>query len=119
MVEDDFIFGAVSNSTSVAGILTLSDKIVDMTDGQLELLLIRPPKDVRSLTECISALQKKTYDCAMITFVSTPSVKITAPENMNWTLDGELQEGSAEIQVECLQHAIRIVCPEVTEEKKK
>ena len=119
VVEDDFIFGAVSNSTSVAGILTLSDKIVDMTDGQLELLLIRPPKDVRSLTECISALQKKTYDCAMITFVSTPSVKITAPENMNWTLDGELQEGSAEIQVECLQHAIRIVCPEVTEEKKK
>ena len=118
VVEDDFIFGAVSNSTSVAGILTLSEKIVDMTDGQLELLLIRPPKDVRDLTDCLAALQKKTYDCPMITFLSTPSVKITAPKDMDWTLDGELQPGSEEIQVECLRHAIGIVCPEPTEEKK-
>ena len=114
VVEDDFIFGAVSNSTSVAGILTLSDKYVDMADGQLELLLIRPPKDLLELTSCITALQKKHYDHRMITFLSTKGVKITAPEDMDWTLDGELQKGAGEIQVECLHHAIGILCPEET-----
>ena len=114
VVEDDFIFGAVSNSTSVAGILTLSDQYVDMSDGQLELLLIRPPKDVAELANCIDALLKKHYNNRMITFVSTDRVKIIAPEDMDWTLDGEQQTGSSEIQVECLSGAISIICPEET-----
>ena len=103
VLEDEFIFGAVSNSTSVAGILTLSDKLVDMTDGKLELLLVRPPKDVVELTDCIAALQKKTYNCRMLTFVSTESVRITAPKELDWTLDGELQPGAEQISVECLR----------------
>lgn len=112
VVEDDFIFGAVSNSTSVAGILTLSEKLVDMSDGKVELLLIRSPKDLIELTDCIGALQKKTYDCRMITFLSTESVRITAPETLTWTLDGEMQQGAKEIQVDCCRHAIGIICPE-------
>jgi len=111
VLEDEFIFGAVSNSTSVAGILTLSDKLVDMTDGKLELLLVRPPKDVVELTDCIAALQKKTYNCRMLTFVSTESVRITAPKELDWTLDGELQPGAEQISVECLKQAVNIVCP--------
>ena len=111
VVEDDFIFGAVSNSTSVAGILTLSEKMVDMTDGKLELLLVRPPKDIVELTDCIAALQKKTYNCRMLTFISTESVRITAPEDMDWTLDGEMQPGTGEIRVECLRQAVNIICP--------
>ena len=35
VIEDDFIFGAISNSTSVGGILTLDPKQVDMRDGNL------------------------------------------------------------------------------------
>ena len=111
VLEDEFIFGAVSNSTSVAGILTLSDKLVDMTDGKLELLLVRPPKDVVELTDCIAALQKKTYNCRMLTFVSTESVRITAPKELDWTLDGELQPGAEQISVECWKQAVNIVCP--------
>ena len=36
-VEDDFLFGAICNSTSVGGILTLDPKQVDMADGKLEV----------------------------------------------------------------------------------
>ena len=114
VLEDDFIFGAVSNSTSVAGILTLSEKLVDMTDGKVELLLVRPPKDIAELSACITALQKKTYDCRMLTFLSTESVKITAPADMDWTLDGEQHTGTQDIQVECLKQVLQILCPEET-----
>ncbi len=109
VIEDDFIFGAVSNSTSVGGILTLDPKIVDMADGVFELLLVRAPKNMLELGECISALQKQTYNCKMLTFVTTRKLKIYAPENMPWTLDGEKEEGHDEIKVKNLYHAISLM----------
>lgn len=106
--EDKYIFGAISNSTSVGGVLTLAQDRVDMTDGKFELLLIRAPKDLRELGDCVRALQQKTYDCDMITLVNTPQVQVTAPEQMPWTLDGEQEPGHCEVTVTCLEHAIRV-----------
>lgn len=107
-IEDKFIFGAISNSTSVGGILSLSRDLVDMSDGKFELLLIRTPKDLFELGECVKALQQKTYNCAMLTLINTTNVKITAPEQMPWTLDGEQEEGHSQIEVACLEHAIQV-----------
>lgn len=80
-----------------------------MSDGMLELLLIRAPKDLFELSECVRALQQRTYNCAMITFMNTPQVKITAPEDMGWTLDGEKEAGHSQIDVSCLHHAIQVL----------
>lgn len=112
ILEDNYIFGAISNSTSVAGILTLSPDRVDMTDGKLELMLVRAPKDAIELADCLVALQRQTYNCAIMTFLSTESVKVTAPADMDWTIDGEREPGREEIQVDCLQHALQVVCQE-------
>ena len=109
VIEDDFLFGAISNSTSVGGILTLDPKQVDMRDGKFELLLVRAPRDLMEVSECIMALQNKKYNCAMMTFVSASQLKITADPEMNWTLDGERKEGLGEIYVENLHHAIGLI----------
>jgi YegS/Rv2252/BmrU family lipid kinase len=107
--DDDFLFGAVCNSTSVAGILTLDPKQVDMADGKFELILVRAPRDILEISECISALQSKKYNCAMVTFLSTSRLKVTADPQMSWTLDGERSEGASEITITNLQHAIRVM----------
>ncbi len=107
--EDKFIFGAVSNSTSVGGVLTLAPSLVDLSDGKFELLLIRAPKNVGELAECISALQKQTYNCAMLTLASIDRVKITTAEQLDWTLDGECEHGKPELEVQCLHNAVQIV----------
>ena len=78
VVEDDFLFGAISNSTSVGGILTLDPKQVDMADGKLEILLVRAPQDLLELSECILAVQSQKYNCAMITFRSAERIKVYA-----------------------------------------
>ena len=110
VVEDDFLFGAVSNSTSVGGLLTLNPKQVDLGDGLFEILLIRAPRNLTELSECLLALQTQNYsNCAMITFRSTRSVRIFANPNMPWTLDGEREDGHAEILAENIHHAIRLV----------
>jgi YegS/Rv2252/BmrU family lipid kinase len=106
VVEDDFIFGAICNSTSVGGILTLDPKKVDLGDGLLEVLLVRYPKDFSEVTECIQAVQKQTYQCRMVTFFSAGKLSITADPDMPWTLDGEHQSGCAQIEVVNKRHAI-------------
>ena len=109
VVEDDFLFGAISNSTSVGGILTLDPKQVDMADGKLEILLVRAPQDLLELSECIMAVQSQKYNCAMITFRSAEKIKVYADPFMPWTLDGEREEGHVMVEVENVHHAIRLM----------
>lgn len=109
VVEDDFLFGAICNSTSIGGVLTLDPKKVDMADGYMEVLLVRAARNLTEVAECIAAVQAQTYNCAMITFGSARTVKITADPGMNWTLDGEKEDGHKEVTVENLHHAIRIM----------
>ena len=108
-VEDDFIFGAISNSTSMGGILKLDPKRVDMADGMFEVMLVRYPKDLTEVAECIQAVQKQTYNCKMMTFRSAKNIAVIADPGMAWTLDGEAQPGSEEITVNNLHHAFRLV----------
>ena len=110
VVEDDFLFGAISNSTSVGGVLTLDPKFVDMSDGLLEILLVRAPRNLSEITECIQAFQSQNYNnCAMVTFRSARSVRILSNPGMLWTLDGEREEGHFEVTAENVHHAIHLV----------
>lgn len=108
-IEGDFLFGAISNSTSVGGLISLSKEKVDLTDGKVELLLIRMPKDLIELADCIVSIQKKTYDSKLITFLNASEIKVFAPKNLTWTLDGERGPSEQEIDVKCLGKAIQII----------
>lgn len=109
VIEDDYLFGAICNSTSVGGILTLSSEVVDMSDGKFEILLIRAPKNIQELHECVIALHSKKYDCGMITFRSASEIKITANPDMSWTLDGERAEGCETIRVINLHNKMKLL----------
>ena len=109
VVEDDFLFGAICNSTSIGGILTLDPRQVDMGDGLFEILLVRAARNLEEIGECIRAVQSQKYNCEMITFRSARTVKIFANPDMPWTLDGEKEDGHQEVMVENLHHAIRLM----------
>ena len=98
-VEDDFLFGAICNSTSVGGILTLDPEVVDLRDNKLEILLVRAPRNLAELHECILAVQSQKYNCAMLTFRSATHIRIFADPDMPWTLDGEREDGHSEVVV--------------------
>ena len=109
VVEDDFLFGAICNSTSLGGILTLDPKRVDMGDGLLEILLVRAPQNLTEISECIQAVQNQTFNCSMITFCSTRAVRVFASPEMPWTLDGEREDGHEQVMVENCHLAIRLL----------
>lgn len=107
--EDDYVFGAISNSTSLGGVLTLAPDVVDMNDGLFELLLVKYPNSPAELNECIRCLQEKRYDSPMLTFHSTDRLTINCATAVDWTLDGEHECGHAQVEAVNLHDAFRLI----------
>lgn len=110
IVEDDFLFGAVSNSTSVGGVLSLDPKQVDLRDGKFEVLLLRSPRELGELSECIRAVQTAEYNCKMLTFTPASRVTVWADAGMPWTLDGEMEPGHEEVTIENIHCGLKVMC---------
>ena len=109
VLDGAYLFGAVSNSTSVGGVFTLDASQVDLRDGKFEVFLVRMPRDMAELTQCAAALQNHTYDCAAITFRSVSRLRVHQDPALLWTLDGERAEGADVVEIENLHRAIRLV----------
>ena len=107
--DEEFLFGAICNSTSLGGVLNLDPQQVDMADGKFEVLLVRPPKDLVELSKCIQSLQKQQYDSPMISFLSTSQVLVNADPNVPWSLDGERATAEGQLQIRNLHRAIRLI----------
>ncbi len=113
--EDDYVFCAICNTTSVAGILTLDPAVVDMQDGLLELLLIRHPQNASELNECIIALQEHNYNSPMLTLCSTNTLTIHTDPTVEWTLDGEYEPAHDTVTVTAMHNAITLITPKEAE----
>ncbi len=114
LYEGDYLLGAISNSTSVAGLLTIKREYVDLSDGMFELLLIKTPKDPLELAELVHMLTLQNfYDTNMITFVNAREFHIRAGKDVSWTLDGEYQEGTEEITIHNMKGAIDMILPKL------
>ncbi len=107
--EDDYVFGAICNSTSLGGVLTLDPKAVDMNDGLLEILLIKYPNNVAELNECILSLQEQKYDSRMISLHSADKITVYADPEVDWTLDGERERGRERIVIQNCHNAFRLI----------
>ncbi len=109
VLDDDYLFGAVCNSTSVGGVLTLNPAYVDMADGQFELMLIRAPRDLQELHECVVALTNQTYNCGMITFRRVDRLCIQSVPQMPWSLDGEKAVSDDVVRIQNLHQRVRLI----------
>ena len=109
VLEDEYIFGAICNSTSVGGIMSLDPQMVDLKDGKFEVLLVRAPRNLQEISEVLLAIQKQQYQCSMLTFRTASRVLVEADPTMPWTLDGEKEDGHALVEVRNLHRAIQII----------
>lgn len=89
VIEDDFIFGAVTNSTSVAGLVKLDRGSVNLADGMFEVLLVRTPQDLTELNNIISAVLLSNFNSPSVLFFRSKEVRIMFEQPVAWTRDGE------------------------------
>ena len=108
--EEDYIFGAVCNSTSLGGVLKLENSDVHMSDGLFETLLIPFPADLLALNRILNALRIRHYDDDSLQFLRASSFLFEGGPDVTWTLDGEAADGSARVEIRNVHNAISLVC---------
>lgn len=111
-IEGDFLFGAVSNSMSVGGIVKFDDSVVKLNDGYFEVLLIKNPNNILKLQPLIDGILRKELDREGMEFFHTKSITVIGGEEISWTLDGEYAEGKNEIKIENIHNAITLIVPD-------
>lgn len=116
-LEQDYIFGAVTNSTSLGGLMKLDKKHVHVDDGQFELLLIRAPKSFSALSKTVAELADHRYRSENIIFGHVKSVKMISEIPLNWTLDGEYAGELKVAEISVKEGALDLVRPEAIRKK--
>lgn len=113
--EGEFIFGMVTNSTSVGGFKHLTGKNVKMDDGLFEATFIRRPKNPIELQETVTALLMAEDNTPLIESFKTDFLHIECRSEIPWTIDGEYGGELDQIDIRNLKHAASIaVNPEKT-----
>lgn len=108
-ITGNYIFGAVSNSTSIAGVLKLKPEEVDVTDGIFEVILAKKPKNAAELNELIGAVFSANLKSPMLDCFKTAKVEFISDEKISWTLDGEQMNGAERILIENLHDRIKLI----------
>lgn len=112
VLEQEYIFGAISNSTSLGGVVKLDKKHVHVDDGLFELILIRKPKNFLEIGDTVGQLMNKRYRADKIVFTHTNKVKLTSYTPLEWTLDGEYAGKVTSVDLEVRGGALSFVRPE-------
>lgn len=107
--QDEFIYGMITNSTSVGGFKGMTGKDVLLDDGVFEVTLIKKPKNPIELNEIIASLINLVDDTDMVYSFKTSKVKFIAKNEIPWTLDGEYGGDHVEVVVENCKQAVDIM----------
>ena len=114
-IEDDFMFGMITNSRSVGGFRNMIGKNVKFDDGVFEVTLIRKAVSVKALQEIISALLNEKVNSEYMYTFKTGHITFESEEEIPWTLDGECGGAHDKVCIQNEQKALQIMV--VPEEK--
>ena len=111
-VSGDFIYGMVSNTLSVGGMMSLPKNEVKLDDGKFEVLLVRPPRtpaDWQSILASVNAQTVERDNGAVLGFIAS-QVTFRCDQLVAWTVDGEFGGARNETVVKNLPRALTIAC---------
>jgi len=112
IIQGEYIFGAICNTTSLAGMIRLNPNRVEMNDGRFELLLLENPKTPLDLQNLVVALTSMEYDYPGVIFRHVRQVTVESDEAMPWSLDGEYAPGAPCVEIRNLPGAVELLLPD-------
>ena len=108
--EGDYIFGAVCNSTSVAGTISLPKTVVDTGDGKFEVLLVHEPRTLIDFQSILMGVFTQDYSSPFLDFFQADKLSITATPALDWSLDGERGPGADRHEIVNLVDRLTLIC---------
>ncbi len=116
-IEGNFVFGAISNSFSVASMKNLTEKHSVLDDGLLEGVFIHLPKGFRQWCTVLNLLLFRKFHMPTVEFVRAKHFELTVDstdwtvDSTDWTLDGEFGGTHEDIAVDAVEKKLRIALP--------
>ena len=111
-IEDEFVFGMVTNSRSVGGFKGIIGKDVVFDDGEFEVTLVKTPKNPIELNEIIASLLIKQIDSEHMYCFRAGNIKFESIEEIPWTLDGEFGGVHDEVEIQNIKQGLSIMVSE-------
>ena len=108
-IEDEFIYGGITNSESIAGFKWFARGEIQIDDGLFEGIFIRKPRTIFGYFKILSSFFKKDYHKnEYILFTQAKNFEIEAEQNIKWTIDGEFAGEEKNVKIENMQKAIEL-----------
>lgn len=105
-LEEDFVFGMVTNTVSVGGFKGLVNQSVALNDGVFEVLLIRMPRTPADLSNIVSYMFLKEQPNEYVYKFKTSAIHFVSDGEVDWVLDGEF--GGSRTQVDIINRKERV-----------
>ena len=108
-LEEDFVFGMVTNTLSVGGFKGLVSQSVALGDGVFEVLLIRMPHTPADLSNIVSYMFLKEEPNEYVYKFKTSSIHIQSQGEVDWVLDGEFGGSRTQVDIGNLRERVKIL----------
>ena len=110
VIIDDFLFGMITNSNSIAGFKNITDHDALLNDGLFEVTMIKNPTNALEFQEIISSLIQESPSEHVLSF-RTSHLIVSGEERISWTLDGEFGGEHDRAVINNMKEAVSIVTP--------
>ena len=107
--EGELLYGSMSNSTSVAGIVHLPETMVSLGDGMSELVLVRDPGSVAAFAEIVSSVLSERFDSDNLLILHTTRARFRFDRPVAWTRDGEAGGEYDDIEVRNIRCPVELI----------
>lgn len=112
IADEEVYFVGIMNTLSVGGMVKLPRDRVRLSDGKLEMILIKKPKNVTELNALILDLVMNRLtegDNENIVFVQATHFEIHTERPVAWTIDGEGTEEMTDAVIDVLPRAVNFI----------
>jgi len=109
-LEGDFLYGMISNTISVGGVIGLPADEVALNDGILEAVLVKMPENIAQFQAAIHALATQSYtEDSGVVGLHSSRFRLTVTEPMPITLDGEYGGEHTEAEIVAVNAPVQII----------
>lgn len=110
-IEQECIYGSVSNSKSIGGFQWFRKRDIAIDDGKFEVILIKKPEHkIQYISIAIDILLKR-YQSNNFFYKQGSKIEITSNKSLTWTIDGEFGGRTKKANIQNCKEEITFIIP--------
>lgn len=110
-IEDEFVFGSISNSYYMGGFKLFKKNQIRMNDGKFEVLLVKTPKNFFQVLKILFKIINGNFNDENIIFYQVPSIEIETQNELYWSVDGECGGDVRNLKITNREKYVRFITP--------